>query len=331
MTFAGILAAAFLALSPPAAVTAAVPGIEQLETYHADDTSYQAFIEKWSQQDQRATFMRDNSERDWSELKRAGALRAQTFVYRADGLRIKGFVVRQAAAGEAAPILIWAGGGVGRVRLYPPEFVQMASWARRGYIVIASGYRGSEGSEGSDEFAGRDVNDLHALSAIARQMFGPRREFAIGFSRGGLMLHKAIAEGLPTAAYATIGSPTELKSLAANRKDLAERFREMMPDFEQERRTGYCRRSPVCWPERIGAPIFIVHGGGDGSIEPAQSWILTKRLEEVAKPYRLLVISQADHGLSGHKADAYERIHSFFVENSATRPRPAGHIKITAH
>ncbi|HEY0626550.1 MAG TPA: hypothetical protein VGD10_07425 [Allosphingosinicella sp.] len=36
------------------------------------------------------------------------------------------------------PVLIWARGGIGDVAQGEGQFVQMAGWVRRGYIVIGS-------------------------------------------------------------------------------------------------------------------------------------------------------------------------------------------------
>jgi len=41
--------------------------------------------------------------------------------------------------------------------------ITLGKLAKEGYVVIASQYRGNGGSEGQEEFGGKDVNDLFIL------------------------------------------------------------------------------------------------------------------------------------------------------------------------
>jgi dipeptidyl aminopeptidase/acylaminoacyl peptidase len=259
-----------------------------------------------------AGFRRDHPVEDWRLVQRP-SIQAETMSYRVDGLRITGAFVRP-RHGLRQPILIWARGGVGAARLDHPQMVEMAWWAAQGYAVYASNYRGAGGSEGADEFAGADVNDLRVLAEIAAHTDGVDRErmYALGFSRGGLMLFRAVAEGMPVRAFATAGAPSDLHILAEERPDLDALFSRMMPDYAAEHSGRFCARSPLCWPDRIGAPVLIAHGANDRAIPPDQSWRLAQALNTAGKPHRFILYGESDHGLGGARRSFFEAAHAFF-------------------
>ena len=84
---------------------------------------------------------------------------AERLVYESDGLRIVGFLAypKSARSGDSRlPSVIFnRGGNLGFGATTPRTFVGLAKrltdW---GYVLFASNYRGSPGSEGQDEFGG---------------------------------------------------------------------------------------------------------------------------------------------------------------------------------
>lgn len=135
------------------------------------------------------------------------------------------------------------------------------------------------------------------------------------------MLYRAVAAGLPVKAVVTVGGVTNLAQAAKDRPDLGDTFKRMMPDFAAEEATGYCRRSDVCWPEKISAPLLIVHGGNDLVIKPEQAVQLALGMEKAKRRYRLLMFGQGDHGLNGLRQKLFDAAHTFF------RMRPAANRK----
>jgi dipeptidyl aminopeptidase/acylaminoacyl peptidase len=85
-------------------------------------------------------------------------------VYSSDNLKVKGYLAspKKIPPGGKVPLLIWNRGGYGEdgaIDRFTARgmFGQIASW---GYAVLASQYRGNNGSEGKDELGGADVNDI---------------------------------------------------------------------------------------------------------------------------------------------------------------------------
>lgn len=107
-------------------------------------------------------FIADSPREDWQALQ-TGRISASTIRYRSGPHTVTGFLLQPRLPGKKLPVLIWARGGIGDITQGEGQVVQMASWVRRGYIVIGSNYRGAAGSDGKDEFGGGDVDDFLAL------------------------------------------------------------------------------------------------------------------------------------------------------------------------
>src|SRR5687768_5025809 len=81
--------------------------------------------------------------------------------YSSDGLKIKAYIAVPPGEGKV-PCLIANRGGNPKLAVWDDDRAtralgKLASW---GYVVVASQYRGADGSEGKDEFGGADVNDV---------------------------------------------------------------------------------------------------------------------------------------------------------------------------
>jgi dipeptidyl aminopeptidase/acylaminoacyl peptidase len=260
-----------------------------------------------------AAILADAPYADWKAVQDRQVI-VEPIEYRSNGLKITGFIVRPATAVGKRAVLIWSRGGIGDVRQDEAQFVQMASWVRRGYIVIGSNYRGAAGSEGKDEFAGADVDDLVALLPLISRIPGadPSRLFGIGFSRGGTMILQAGAGRIPFKAVATAAAVTDLALAVQERPPLGKTFEGMMPDYAAEKANGFCRRSAICWPEKIAVPVLIAHGGGDRVVASEQAVKLARGLEKAGKPYRLLLLGGVDHPFPAARQTFFDQADAFF-------------------
>lgn len=299
------VAALFLALTPA-----------QAQASEPDEAGWRAWAEIASKgrfSPEPVKILADAPFSAWRAL-RGGDVKVDRIRYSSDGLQITGFVVRPTRSEGPRPVLIWARGGIGNVEQDETQFAQMASWVQRGYIVVGSNYRGSAGSEGKDEFAGADVDDIVALLPVISRIrdADPSNLFGIGFSRGGTMLLRSAAGRIPFSAIATAGALTDLQLALAGSPDLDKALAGMMPDYDAERANLFCGRSAVCWPERIGAPVLIAQGGADQSVSVEQSLRLAKALEGAKKPYRLLVIGGANHPMDGFRQMFFDEADRLF-------------------
>lgn len=221
----------------------------------------------------------------------------ERITYESDGLAIAGFIVRPAAPSDTPrPVIVWCRGGnrdFGAVNLIALQI--MTNWARQGFVVVASNYRGGPGSEGRDEFGGADVNDVMALAPLIRRLPGADadRIFLYGESRGGVMVYRALAEGFPARAAALNSGATDLGG--SERGDMHAVYRELMPDYEAEVAAGFCRRSAVCWPERIARPVLILAATGDWRVSAEEQVALAERLQALGRPVSLRLVEGGSH------------------------------------
>jgi acetyl esterase/lipase len=165
-------------------------------------------------------------------LAQAKDVEAERLTYLSDGLKVHGFLVRPKGAPGTFPVILWCRGGsrdYGAIKL--GDLLVMSNWARRGYIVLASNYRGTAGGEGHDELGGGDVHDVEALIPLARSLpdVDPGNIFLYGQSRGGLMVYRALADGVDVQAAVVNSGLSDLKAELKARPEMEEEFRATMP------------------------------------------------------------------------------------------------------
>ena len=92
--------------------------------------------------------------------------------YKSDGLDIVGFVLIPQSVGSKFPVLIFNRGGHGDVDIISEQHAlkYLFYLSSHNYVVLASQYRGSDGSQGQDEFGGKDVNDILNLFPLAKSL-----------------------------------------------------------------------------------------------------------------------------------------------------------------
>lgn len=232
----------------------------------------------------------------YEALARQTDITADRIAYESDGLRIAGFLVRPRHAAGRLPVILWCPGGDGTVLL--DSLLIMSNWARAGYAVVATTYRGGPRSEGRDEIGGADVDDVLALAPLVRSLPGvdADRLFIYGQSRGGMEAYRAMASGLPVRAAAVNSGVTDMSwNGRPDAADLDAMNRAAMPDYASEAANHFCRRSAICWPEKLHAPLLLLHGGADWRVPAAQAIDLAARLDSLHRPYSLHIVEGGAH------------------------------------
>src|SRR5689334_6711310 len=85
----------------------------------------------------------------------------ERIVYLVDELKVVGFIAKPISSeSRRFPVLIYNRGGYRSFsKLNDQALIRVADYAARGYVVLASQYRGNGGGEGQDEYGGADVKD----------------------------------------------------------------------------------------------------------------------------------------------------------------------------
>ena len=126
------------------------------------------------------------------------------------------------------------------------------------------------------------------------------------------MILQAGAGRIPFKAVATAAAVTDLALAVQERPPLGKTFEGMMPDYAAEKANNFCRRSAVCWPEKIAVPVLIAHGGGDRVVASEQAVKLARGLEKAGKPYRLLLLGGVDHPFPAGRQTFFDQADAFF-------------------
>ena len=233
--------------------------------------------------------------------------------YLSDGLRVVGFVVKPKKVESKLPVILFnRGGGLDFGMITKENLIYFSFLASKGYVLLASQYRGNGGGEGQEEFGGKDVDDVLNLIPLAKSLpfTDPNRIGMLGFSRGGMMTYLAIKEGAPIRVAAVVGGLSDLLEFDLERgKDrMKYTIKKLVgPDIEE-----YRKRSACDWPERIDVPVLILHGESDQVVNVRQAKELGEKLGKLGKPYQLVIFPKGDHGLNNVHNQRDKRILEWF-------------------
>ncbi|MGQ4668857.1 alpha/beta hydrolase family protein, partial [Metabacillus halosaccharovorans] len=146
-------------------------------------------------------------------------------------------------------------------------------------------YRGNQGGEGNEDFAGEDRYD--AISAIEvlknHSKVNKERIHAFGFSRGGVMalLAGIVVEKL--CSIVTWGGVSDMSLTYVEREDLRRMMKRVIGGTPSKYPKRYKWRTPLYELERLHAPVLIIHGVQDKNVSVEHAYRLEKRLKELGK------------------------------------------------
>ncbi len=236
----------------------------------------------------------------------------QRILYDSDGLKVSGLMAlpKDLSAG-GHPLLIYNRGGsreYGKLTVLS-AMRSMVPFARRGFIVFASNYRGNDGGEGREEFGGQDLNDVLNLLSIGREhiAFDGKNAFMIGHSRGGMMTMMASKQGAELNAAIAIASVSSAHTLAKEQPMIERVLVPLIPDYASDPAAALRRRSPIDWPQDIAAPLLLLHGDADKDVSVDASIALHEALQRSGKVSELVVYPAGNHALIRHWDDVVAR------------------------
>lgn len=226
-------------------------------------------------------------------------------IYESDGLKVTGLMaLPKIIAPGAHPILIYNRGGnreYGKLTLLS-AMRSMVPFARKGYLVFASNYRGNDGGEGEDEFGGADLHDVLNLLTLAREHsgFDSKNIYMIGHSRGAMMTYLSIRHGAPINAAVGIAGVADLRRAGQERPEMEKNVFSRLIPKNSDPETFYHARSAACWAGEMHVPLLLLHGDADEAVDVSHSIRLDEALQEAGCEHELVIYPGGNHALLRH-------------------------------
>ena len=243
-----------------------------------------------------------------------------SITYMSDGLVVKGIIAKPTKVEGKLPVIMYLRGGSDDSGKMTVQYLKdnFYFWVKKGYMVIASQYRGVDGGQGKDELGGADCADVRNLFHVIKELpyADANTIYMLGHSRGGLMALMALREQFPVKAAALIAPVTDYFTFEKQRPDLEPLLNTIIPGMPNNKEEAFTRRSALCWANEIAVPLLIMHGDADTSCDLSQSTSLADALKKHGKHYKLIVYPGGDHLLVNYADDINQRALEWFAAHS---------------
>lgn len=256
-------------------------------------------------------------ETQWkAEYQYLDSIEIYGIVYWSDGLKIRGLLIKPRQSGQYPCIIYNRGGNRQFGKLVVADAaLKLGRLAKEGYVVIASQYRGNGGSEGKEEFGGRDVNDVAILPRVLSEVEGAdtSRIGMYGWSRGGMMTFLALTRSEEIKVAATVGARSDLTVIDRPEME-AGAYSQLIPGYPENKKEELQKRSAIFWVDQFprNVPILLLHGSSDWRVKATNSLRLALEFEKHRIPYRLKIYEGADHSISEFKEEMEQDILHWF-------------------
>lgn len=224
------------------------------------------------------------------------------------------------------PAIIWTHGGP--MSYDAPEFAFAFSYfTSRGYLVVKPNYRGSTsyGTEFAETLEGRwgtvEIDDVLAVSddLIDRDWIDERRQFATGFSYGGILTGYLITQSNRFAAAAAEHGIYDLRSEFGTSDAQVWTSNEFGLPWEHQDR--YDASSSVLDVGGVDTPTLVTAGAQDWRCPPTQSEQFYVSLRKQDVTAKLIIYPEENHDVSSPERAIHrlQEIETWFEQHDPGR------------
>jgi dipeptidyl aminopeptidase/acylaminoacyl peptidase len=221
------------------------------------------------------------------------SVKLSIITYMSNGLKVKGLLAEPKEANEVVDGFLYLRGGIKNVGKVRPA--RIAQFAAEGFIVFAPFYRGNQGGEGNEDFAGDDRED--AFSAFRLLSSHPRvnKIHIFGFSRGGVMALLTAIQFPEAASLVTWGGVSDMFLTYEERLDMRKMMKRVIGGTPTKYPERYEWRTPLGQLEKIKQPILIIHGVKDDNVSVEHAYALEKELRSLEFPVECWYFEEFTH------------------------------------
>lgn len=223
-----------------------------------------------------------------------------------DNLKIKGFLIEPNNLSEKYPVVIYNRGGNGGYGMVSEPFIVnfLSKIASSGFIVIGSQLRGSQGSEGVDEFGGKDINDVNSLFNIIKNLKNAdtTKIAQIGWSRGGITNFQMLKKTNKIKTTINIAGPSDI--LSTKRKEMFKVYQNRIKNYSLDSIYYSKKVSPIFQIDSIlnkKESFLFLHGDNDDKVDISNSLDLFEKTCKSGFYSEIIIFKNEDHNLFNQK------------------------------
>ncbi len=207
------------------------------------------------------------------------------FTYRSDSYEIKAYVsfpTEKVSSKKPCKCILYNRGGNSNLgKLEDDDTARICLASQR--IVVASEIRGSNGSGGTDEFGGSDLNDVIKMIDLCENYFDfvDMNDFCVaGISRGGMMTYMTAKQDSRVKRIIAISAVSDLFRSYEEREDMRKMLYECIGCTPEDDHSAYEKRSASYWADEIKIPVLIIHSKQDERVSYQQAEEMYNKLKD---------------------------------------------------
>ncbi len=237
--------------------------------------------------------------------------------YLSDGLKIVGFLLLPAhiSEHEKLPAIVYNRPGIGDShKINEDTLAYLSLLPAHGYVTAATQYRGNDGSEGREDYLGKDADDvLHILSLVRSLPYvAGDRLGMLGFSRGAAVTYQLLKQQVNVRAACVMGCATDFEDAYYRLPHYQPFLEAVFHGTPETAKEEYRKRSPLFWPEKVNVPLLIIQGTDDHHVPIQQVIDFAGKLKTLDKVHELVIYPEGDHTLDKVREDKDKKILSWF-------------------